>query len=262
MVRFHCVLAFTIFLPQFLFAAEPGEHRLTQFEIRQHLFSSALPAPGEPASLPQQVEEVGSGKKSVGLAVLYSLLLPGLGEYYAGGYGSGKYFSIAEGALWISYAAFDIYGNSLRDDAIEFAVVHAGINPRGKDDQYFVDIGNFINTAQFDEVRSRNREPERMYGNRPGYAWDWGPINDPQSDANRAAYKDQRLSGERVLNNRKFVVAAIIVNHIASAINAARAVISHNKEVADRSDDFHLKADVIGGINSPQGILLTLSKSF
>ena len=34
-------------------------------------------------------------KKNLGLAILYSLLLPGMGELYTDAYSSGKYFTIA-----------------------------------------------------------------------------------------------------------------------------------------------------------------------
>jgi hypothetical protein len=36
-------------------------------------------------------------RKSPALAILYSILLPGMGELYAGDYSSGKYFTIADG---------------------------------------------------------------------------------------------------------------------------------------------------------------------
>ena len=52
-----------------------------------------------------------SGKKNAGLAILYSLILPGMGELYAENYESGKYFTIADGVIWGFVAGFNIYGN-------------------------------------------------------------------------------------------------------------------------------------------------------
>jgi hypothetical protein len=51
-----------------------------------------------------------AGERSVTLAVLYSLLLPGMGELYAGNFSSGKYYLIADAGLWLGYGGFQYYG--------------------------------------------------------------------------------------------------------------------------------------------------------
>ena len=62
-------------------------------------------------------------KKNTGLAIVYSLLLPGMGELYAESYESGKYFTIAEGALWGTYIGINTYGNWQKDRYKSFAVL-------------------------------------------------------------------------------------------------------------------------------------------
>ena len=94
-----------------------------------------------------------------------------------------------------------------------------------------------------------------MYDPRAGYYWQW------DSDAARAAYKDQRIASDNVLNNRKFVIAAIVINHIASAINAARAAIAHNNDLESSMGMLHFGASVMGGISSPHGVMITMSKT-
>src|SRR5512143_179554 len=126
-----------------LLAQTGGSPSLTRAEVEAELFGRARMAgqerlPGPPG--PQLPE----GKKSVGLAALYSLALPGMGELYAGSFSSGKYFLVAEGLLWLTYAVFQVRADALRDDSRAFAVAHAGITLQGKNDQYFVDIGNFV----------------------------------------------------------------------------------------------------------------------
>ena len=51
-------------------------------------------------------------KKKTGLAIIYSLLLPGMGELYAGDYSSGKYFTIADGVLWGTLIGVNAYANN------------------------------------------------------------------------------------------------------------------------------------------------------
>jgi hypothetical protein len=239
-----------------LTAGEPAATLHSAFEVQQHLFSDAAGSPFDQSSSASTFQQIPLGKKSVGLAAVYSLLLPGMGELYADGFGSGKYFLIAEGVLWLTYIGFEVQGNALRDDARAFAAARAGVTVSGKDDQYFIDIGNFLDINEYNDKKLRDREPSKLYSPATGYSWQW------DSDAARANYRDQRVASDNMYNNRKFAVGAVIINHVASAINAARAAISRNKENENSFRDLHFEAEVMGGIAHPNGILLTISKGF
>jgi hypothetical protein len=63
-------------------------------------------------------------------------------------------------------------------------------------------------------------------------------------------------------NNQKFVGAAILINHVASAINAARAAISHNADVKAFLGDLRFGASVLGEPAAPHGIMVTVSRGF
>jgi len=193
-------------------------------------------------------------KKNVGLAVLYSLLLPGMGELYVGRYDVGKYFTIGEGALWLTFTSLELYGTSLRNDARSFAGIHAGVNPAGKDHQYFIDIGNYSGIHEYTETILRNRELDRLY-DPSTHSWQW------DTEANRLLYRELRMSHDRVFNNNQFVIAAVLVNHVISAINAGRLAIAHNKR-ADEALLFNMDVSILGGITHPHGIMLSVSGSF
>ena len=60
-------------------------------------------------------------KKNTGIAILYSLLLPGMGELYADAYDSGVYFTVADGVLWGTYIGMNVYGNWQKDRYISYA---------------------------------------------------------------------------------------------------------------------------------------------
>jgi len=223
---------------------------LTRAEQRLDLFGLHGSPAGqdEPEIFPSETE----GKKSPALAAVFSLLLPGMGELYAGGFSSGKYFLIADGALWLTYAGVELYGNALRDDSRAYAVSAAGIDPTGKDDQFYVDIGNFLTLQEYNEKQLRDREPDRLYDATAGYAWSW------TSDAARADYRDQRISSEEAYNARKFIVAGLIINRVASAINAARSAIAHNSALEQALGRLELSASVLGDLNAPHGVELSL----
>ena len=90
-------------------------------------------------------DDIETTKKSAGLAILYSLLLPGMGELYADGYESGKYFTIAEGVLWGTYIGMSVHASNQEDNYKAYATANASINPSGKNDDYFAKIGEYQN---------------------------------------------------------------------------------------------------------------------
>jgi len=225
------------------------------YQSKLHFFhsrSNTIPV-GNPAA-PGMLETGDPDRKSPFLASLYSLVLPGMGELYADGFSSGKYFLIADGVLWLTLLAFELHGNALRDDARAYSVAAAGVNPAGKDDQFFVDVGNFMNTDDYNQKKLRDRNPSRLYDATAGYAWNW------TTEADRMTYRDQRVTSENMYNNKKFVIAALVVNRVASAINAARAAVSYNNALEQAMKDVEFSASLMGGLSNPHGILLSVKK--
>lgn len=238
------------------------------------VFAFVVAATGQTPSVPRQQQAVEltsligkeqqgvfadvshGGKKSPALAVLYSLVVPGLGEYYAGNFTTGRYFLGAEGLLWLAYGGFTIHAASLRDNGRSYAAIHSGAQIAGKNDQFFVNIGNFMTTAEYNAKKMRDREPDLVYDESAGYAWSW------DSDANRMTFRDMRVRSDNAYNNRKFIVAAVLVNHLASAINAARAVIVQNKALAAVLGDVSIQSTLTGSVGNPDGVCITLSRSF
>ena len=237
-----------------LIAGTPGTPHRSLTELRCELFARSAADAGDSSVTAAARDAALAGRKAPGLAAVYSLLVPGMGELYAGDFSSGKYFLISEGALWLTYAAFEIYGNAVRDDARLYAVSYAGVSPAGKSDQFYVDVGNFINTAAYNDKKLRDRTPALVYDPAAGYGWQWG------SDAERSTFRGLRVQSENLFNNKKFVAAAILVNHVASAINAARAAIAHNGALKDLFGDLTFSASAGGG--APGDFAITLSRGF
>jgi hypothetical protein len=165
-------------------------------------------------------------KKSVFLAVVASLLVPGMGELYAGSFETGKYHLIAESGLWLTYSGFRMHSNWLLQDAQTFAKNHAGADFSNKDDQYSVNIGNFNTTEEYNDTKGRNREYSLIYlPAQTEYQWNW------DTDANRLKFKDMRIHSSEVKNNSKFIIGAIVVNHILSAFSAGKKTAAYNKSL-------------------------------
>ncbi len=192
-------------------------------------------------------------QKSVLLAIGASLLLPGLGEYYAGNFdASGKYALTAEGAIWVTYTAFRLHGTWLKDDARAFAADRAGVSFDGKDGQFEVDLGNFMTVDEYNQAKLRNRQTNLVYSD-PAYVWSWS------SDADRTSFKDQRIRGDRILDISKFVVAAAVVNRVISAFSAGRAASAHNRAVRVR---FSFRMDYVPELGLPRTVGAQLQLSY
>ncbi len=165
-----------------------------------------------------------SEKKNVGLAALYSLLIPGAGEWYAGNFSTGKYLLGSEITLWMSLYGFYSYGAWLKNDAQSFAEVNAGIDWTGKDDKFFVNVGNFNSRSEYNEKKMRDRDIGALY-TESSYDWHW------ESDDLRREFRDLRVRSDRMLNAIKFAGTAIVANHIISAIIAGNSARLHNERL-------------------------------
>ncbi len=188
-------------------------------------------------------------KKSAFLAVVYSLILPGAGEYYAGRFDVGKYSLAGEAALWILYTGMNIHGYQVRNDGRAFARLHAGFDDENKNDDYYVNVSNFMNTFDFNEKRLRDRDYKSLYDPFSNMAWNW------DSDENRRKFRDMRVRADEIINNTKFVAIAMIANRIFSAVNAARFVSNYNS-------DLNISLNPIGFENRYDGFLLKISTNF
>ncbi len=164
------------------------------------------------------------GKKNTGLAILYSLLLPGMGELYADAYDSGIYFTIADGALWGTYIGMNIYGNWQKDRYVAYAQTNGGAKIDGKDEDYYATIGEYLNIDQYNDEKAFERNFDEMY-NTEHYFWKWNTSEE------RKNYRSMWVSSEQTFNDVRFVVGALLLNRVVSAINAVRLVSKYNKNL-------------------------------
>lgn len=198
-------------------------------------------------------EQPSMKKKNTGLAIIYSLLLPGMGELYADSYSSGKYFTIAEGALWITYFGINMYGNWQKDRYKSFAASN-GVVTEGKDEDYFAIISEYNSIDDFNNEQALNREFTEML-DPENYHWSW------DSNIERRTYRNMWVSSEQAYNNLRFVVGALILNRVISAINAVRITARHNKRVQE-SLSWNVSVGLVRQMNLPAGIGVNFQTSF
>lgn len=199
------------------------------------------------------IQEIAEKKKPA-LGILYSLILPGMGELYAGSYSSGKYFTIAEGALWGAFIGMNTYGSWQQERYKSFAVSKAGVSPDNKDEEFYGTISEYQNIEQYNTEKALEREFNKMY-DPATFHWDWG------NSENRRKYRSMWVSSEQTFNDVRFVVGAMLLNRLASAVNAVRLIAAYNKSINEEVS-WNFSAGISKPVNLPYQLTLNFQKSF
>ena len=196
--------------------------------------------------------------KSPGLAFIYSLFIPGMGQLYANRFDVGKYYMISEAALWLGFTSFTVYGNWLINDAYKYASLHAGVNNSNKDklDNFYVNIANYDNVDEYNNDMLEKGQYDKVYYPGSGFDFHWNSV------AEREIYRSDKLAADRIHNDRLFIVGAVLVNHLISAISAIVVTNHYNSDIRKGSGGVSIGADVIRNYQKVDGIQLTMTKWF
>jgi hypothetical protein len=200
------------------------------------------------------INDYASEKKSVGLGIIYSLLLPGMGELYADAYDIGKYFTIADGILWGTFIGMEVYSNWQENNYQTYAAANAGVDNSNKDADYYSTIGNYTSIFTYNEEKALERNYDEMLDPETDF-WKWN------SSAERQTYRDMWTSSEQTSNDIRFVVGGLILNRIASAVNAARLVTSYNNRLKEEVS-WNFSVGFTNQQNLPTSLTFNFQKSF
>jgi hypothetical protein len=200
------------------------------------VLETALQEPSPPpAGLP-----AAGGRPSLAKAILFSALVPGLGEFYSGHTYRGLGFATVEAGIWITYATFEVQENLRAERAVEYAVSVAGAVPDG-DDDYYSAMAQFLRSdgpGQWNEyVRRKRRDGEDVgveYVGDAGWAW--------PSDQHFLRYRDLRRGQLEAADNATDMLAVALINRIASIVDVVAAMRSdaHKREEAGFGLKFQL----------------------
>jgi hypothetical protein len=156
-----------------------------------------------------------------------------MGELYAEKYESGIYFTVADGLLWSTVIGMNVYGNWKQSNYKSFATINAGIDPNGKDKDFFATISAYHSIDDYNNEKALERDFKSML-DKQKYYWSWNSVE------NRKTYRSMWSSSEQTFNNIRFAVGGLILNRIASVINAVRLTSRYNKKIADNELTFNV----------------------
>jgi hypothetical protein len=181
-----------------------------------------------------------AGEKSVKKAVLYSLLLPGLGDYYLGNKGRAYTFFAVEGAIWTSLVVYLVQGHLRENGYKEFAEVFAGISADGHSDEYLKLISRYNTSDDYENlIKSEGRAllfyPDANHDALDAYfvqnriadyePWAWTSVDE------RLKYRRMRSAGKRSYRRALYAGATGLANRAVSIFFAMKSAKEANREV-------------------------------
>ena len=146
--------------------------------------------------------------------VVKSLVLPGWGEYSLDYQIRGRIFVLSETVLLLAILGSYFVAQRQETEYKAYAAEHAGIDPIGKDRQFWVDIGNYSSLFTFNEEHLRWRDFNALYEDNDTWAWAWDSSN------NRERFENTRIASDIWRLRGSFLIGGVVLNHIVSAIDA------------------------------------------
>jgi hypothetical protein len=154
--------------------------------------------------------------KSPKKAAFLSILLPGLGERYAGGQKSVKFFFFTEGMFWTGLFAFKKLNATRENTYRTFATARAGATTTQRPNSFYDRL------TSFDSIYDYNARLQYVEGDQttplletPENFWEW------DTRASRKQFQELRSKATWARTRSFLFVGALLFNRFASALNAA-----------------------------------------
>jgi len=196
----------------------------------------------------------GSGP-SPALAGVLSAVVPGAGQLLQGQRRGWVYLGV-EVVAWFSFAALREVGNRSEDDFEEFADLHWDF------DRYETETecGEGLGPRDFEEERDqllelRETAKDDYYediGRQDVYACGW------DDQGNRGDYLELRDQANRLFRASRWMTSAVLLNHVVSAVDAAKSAASRRKAEALHSWRWQVAPTPRGDV----AVQLELNRSF
>ncbi len=215
----------------------------------------------EDLNIPLSGQVSGKAAKSRFLAGLYSLILPGAGQYYSGNVFKTKLYAGIESGLWISFYGFRKFGKMKSEASRGWAVLHAGASPYNDDDRYWTKLTYYDNRDSNEPdgfgynqmIRVIDRDEALIFPETPDYYWNW------DSRQSREHYRKLRNQSKTAYRRADLVIGGVIVNHLVSAIDAFISAGKFNRRLGFSGIDLDCRYYTGSGAST---FYLGLSKQF
>ncbi len=167
-------------------------------------------------------------QKSAGLAMVQSLVLPGLGQQYLGIRRRAAVYFGAELLFVFGAILSESYSRHLFEDAQVMAWRYASARGGpGADEQYWRDVGLYEDSQGYNAIQELNRTPENKYVQKHLY-WQW--IDEEYRDE----YIEKRKDATDFHVASTFFAGAMILNRVVSFVDARIATLRRRRTALSR----------------------------
>lgn len=239
---------------KFSFQNNLAQHDFEHFQrINSMTHSPYLADAGDSIKAQETLDVYAFKGKSLKRGFLYSLIIPGSGEFYANSRIKAVAFFGIDVALWGLYFNYHGKGKDKEKQYINFADGHWS---RDEYTQWLIDsLGITSDTMRyFDPVKqewtylshhlpdTKTQQYYEMVGKYEQFRWGWDDYSDITKTSDfRNTYVIMRKDSNDWLKKAKNAAAISIANHILSAFDAAWSVRKYNKK-GERFSQLEIKA--------------------
>lgn len=185
---------------------------------------------------------------SAGRAVGYSLLIPGLGDWYAGNHSRAIVSFGIEAAIWVGYFVSQDQASQREEAYRNYATYFAGVSSTGHSDDYYALLREYDNWEQYQadlildariegydgslnpdlgaEALERYFVANRVSDFEP---WQW------QSLDNKVQFQEMRSASKNAERRSDYLIAAAVANRLVAAVFAYMSVRGANAANAEEN---------------------------
>jgi len=183
-------------------------------------------------------------------AMIYSALIPGLGELYTHNYTKAGIFFASDIAIALSYFRFKNENDWAIKSYQQFALVKAGVQLHSSNEHYQL-VQNFLSRESYNAYIIRyyrnyylvyKHDPDTYEEKLDEYLipedqdWNW------ETEKDLKKFRDMRQEQRNLETYAKLTVAATIMNHLISIIDSAVSARLYNKNLS-RSNRLSITPD-------------------
>lgn len=199
-------------------------------------------------------------------AFIYSLLIPGAGQLYAGSKIKAAVFFLADVAAWGGFAHFRSSGHTKEDEYRAFADAHWDQGPywdsllSTQGIERWHDADSFPHHLPYQVVGTdtsvlKNGEYYENVGKYDQFIWGWDDLEqyqtgqpDPEQNyrsSRRLTYVGMREDANKQFDRATTAVIVSIANHLISAFDAARTARSFNRNTERAQKKLDVKVRIV-----------------
>ena len=164
------------------------------------------------------------------IGILFSAVVPGSGEMYAGSWIKGALFLGLEVGMWTMYAHYHGQGDDIEDTFHEYADTH------WSKDKWLYYYNDESDPATHSLPDKKTQQYYEMIGKYDQFkqGWDdWSP-GSPDLTEHRDHYETLRNDSNVAYKNASYCTMVVLLNHLASAFDTAWTIRKYNREVKSR----------------------------